>query len=102
MSQSGEWFKKTHKVTPATSFTVTKDLGESDAQTIWYNSRFYRVNFLWEKGSMMIREVKDDKPLKYYYESRSNEYYYTFDPEKKSDMVTISSRAVLNEEYCAF
>ncbi|WP_285057550.1 hypothetical protein [Pedobacter ginsengisoli] len=57
MSQSGEWFKKTYKVTPATSFTVTKDLGDSDAQTIWYNSRFYRVNLMWEKGSMMIRDI---------------------------------------------
>lgn len=57
MAQSGQWFKKTYKVTPATSFTVTKDLGDSDAQTIWYNSRFYRVNFLWEKGNMKIRDI---------------------------------------------
>ncbi|WP_276088074.1 hypothetical protein [Pedobacter sp. JY14-1] len=57
MSESGEWFKKTYKVTPATSFTVTKDLGDSDAQTIWYNSRYYRINLFWKNGNMTIRDI---------------------------------------------
>ncbi|WP_316843930.1 hypothetical protein [Pedobacter psychrodurus] len=57
MSQSGQWFKKNYKVTPATTFTVTKDLGNSDKKTIWYNSRFYRINLLWEKGSLRITDI---------------------------------------------
>lgn len=57
MAESGRWFKNKYKVTPATSFTVTKDLGDSDAQTIWYNSRFYRANFLWKNGNMLIRDI---------------------------------------------
>ncbi|WP_147243819.1 hypothetical protein [Pedobacter miscanthi] len=57
MSASGEWFKKKYKVTPATTFTVTKDLGESDKKTIWYNSRFYRLNLLWEEGTMRIADI---------------------------------------------
>jgi hypothetical protein len=57
MAESGRWFKKKYKVTPATSFTVSKDLGNSDAQTIWFNSRFYRANFLWEEGHMLIRDI---------------------------------------------
>jgi hypothetical protein len=57
MAQSGSWFKKTYKVTPATTFTVTKDLAESDKKTIWYNSRFYRINMLWEKGNMRITDI---------------------------------------------
>lgn len=57
MSSSGEWFRKTYKVTPATTFTVRKDLKESDKKTIWYNSRFYRLNLLWENGNLRITDV---------------------------------------------
>lgn len=57
MEQSGLWFKKKYKVTPATSFTVTKDLAGSDLKTAWFNSRFYRVNFLWEHNNLRIRDI---------------------------------------------
>jgi len=57
MEQSGKWFSKTYKVTPATTFTVEKDLGNSDKKTIWYNSRFYRMNILWEKSTLRIADI---------------------------------------------
>jgi hypothetical protein len=57
MEQSGLWFKKNYKVTPATSFTVNKDIEGSDLKTAWYNSRFYRINMLWENGSLRIRDI---------------------------------------------
>ncbi|WP_139298364.1 hypothetical protein [Pedobacter hartonius] len=57
LAQSGEWFKQNFKVTPATTFTVTKDLGNSDKKTMWYNSRFYRINLLWEKGLLRITDI---------------------------------------------
>jgi hypothetical protein len=57
LEQSGLWFKKNYKVTPPTSFTVTKDLEGSDLKTIWFNSRFYRINMLWENGSLRIRDI---------------------------------------------
>jgi hypothetical protein len=68
MAESGRWFKKTYKVTPATTFTVTKDLDNSDKKTIWYNSRFYRLNILWENGSMRITDIhlfNEEIPDKY-------------------------------------
>ncbi|SDF92975.1 hypothetical protein SAMN05421827_102150 [Pedobacter terrae] len=57
MEQSGKWFSKKYKVTPATTFTVEKDLGNSDKKTVWYNSRFYRMNILWEHGTMRIADI---------------------------------------------
>lgn len=57
MEQSGLWFKENYKVTPATSFVVNEDLAGSDMKTIWYNSRFYRMNVLWEKGNLRIRDI---------------------------------------------
>ncbi|WPV01124.1 hypothetical protein SNE26_05010 [Mucilaginibacter sp. cycad4] len=57
METSGRWFKKQYKVTPPTSFTVSHDFGESDLKTVWFNSRFYRVNLLWEKSNLRIRDL---------------------------------------------
>lgn len=57
MEQSGRWFSAHYKVTPPTSFSVTKDVEGSDHKTLWYNSRFYRVNMLWEGGSLRIRDI---------------------------------------------
>jgi len=68
LAQSGAWFKKTYKVTPATTFSVSKDLGASDKKTIWYNSRFYRTNLLWENGSLRIADIhlfNENLPDKY-------------------------------------
>ena len=57
LEQSGHWFKEKYKVTPATSFAVTKDIEGSDLKTIWYNSRFYRINLLWENDGLRIRDI---------------------------------------------
>jgi len=57
MEQSGRWFSANYKVTPPTSFSVTKDVEGSDRKTLWYNSRFYRMNILWEEGSLRIRDI---------------------------------------------
>lgn len=68
MEQSGLWFKKHYKVTPATSFAVSKDLEGSDLKTVWYNSRFYRMNILWENGHLRIRDIhlfNENLPDKY-------------------------------------
>jgi hypothetical protein len=57
MEASGLWFRKNYKVTPATSFSVDKDIDGSDLKTVWFNSRFYRINMLWEKGTLRIRDI---------------------------------------------
>ncbi|WP_184543757.1 hypothetical protein [Mucilaginibacter sp. FT3.2] len=57
MEQSGRWFKQNYKVTPATSFTVSKDIEGSNLKTVWYNSRYYRVNMLWEADGLRIRDI---------------------------------------------
>ena len=57
LEQSGRWFKKTYKVTPATSFTVDNDIAGSDLKTVWFDSRFYRLNILWENGNLRIRDL---------------------------------------------
>ncbi|TSD63354.1 hypothetical protein FFF34_017305 [Inquilinus sp. KBS0705] len=57
LAASGEWFKAHYKTTPATSVTVNKDMAGSDRKTVWFNSRFYRSNLLWEKGTLKFRDI---------------------------------------------
>ncbi|GAB3327102.1 hypothetical protein GCM10027299_27190 [Larkinella ripae] len=57
LEASGNWFKKTFKTTPATSFVASRDLPGQARKTVWFNSRFYRLNLLWEAGSLRIRDI---------------------------------------------
>ena len=57
LAESGKWFRQHYKITPATAVTVTEDLKGSDRKTVWFNSRFYRVNLLWENGTLRIRDI---------------------------------------------
>jgi hypothetical protein len=57
LAASGQWFREHYKITPATSVTVNEDLKGSDRKTVWFNSRFYRINLLWEKGTLRFRDI---------------------------------------------
>lgn len=57
LAESGKWFRENYKTTPATSVTVTEDLNGGTSQTVWFNSRFYRVNLLWENGTLRFRDM---------------------------------------------
>jgi len=57
LAASGQWFKEHYKVTPATSVTVNNDIAGGDKKTVWFNSRFYRANLLWDKGTLRFRDI---------------------------------------------
>ncbi|MDR3694148.1 hypothetical protein [Mucilaginibacter sp.] len=57
LAASGMWFRKKYKVTPATSVTVTKDIDGSNLKTVWFDSRFYRANLLWENNTLKFRDI---------------------------------------------
>ncbi|TCO28853.1 hypothetical protein EV200_102270 [Pedobacter psychrotolerans] len=107
MVESGLWFKKTYKVTPATSFAVTKDMEGSDQKTLWYNSRFYRMNLLWENDGLRIRDIhlfNENFPDKYTTEvATSNECSFFTLPivegylwSKKDQLSGLRLKALIN------
>lgn len=73
LATSGAWFKKKYPLTPATSVTVNEDLKGSDKKTVWFNSRFYRLNLLWEKGTLRIRDIHlfDESMASPYWDKKS-------------------------------
>lgn len=57
LAETGKWFKDKFKVTPPTSVTVLKDHSEKDLKTVWFNSRFYRANLLWDQETLRFRDI---------------------------------------------
>src|SRR6185312_11881264 len=57
LAESGKWFRENFKVTPATSVTVNHNIDGSNLKTVWFDSRFYRLNLLWENGSLRFRDI---------------------------------------------
>ena len=57
LAETGQWFRENFKTTPATSVTVMKDIDGSDCKTVWFNSRFYRANLLWEDNTLRFRDI---------------------------------------------
>lgn len=57
LADSGRWFKKRYPLTPPTSVACLDDWKDEGRKSVWYNSRFYRANFLWQDKGFFIRDI---------------------------------------------
>jgi hypothetical protein len=57
LAQSGQWFHEHFSLTPPTSVVALDDWKNQNRKSVWYNSRFYRLNVLWENGAFFIRDL---------------------------------------------
>jgi hypothetical protein len=57
LAQAGEWFRKNYSVTPPTSVVALDDWQRQGRKSVWYDSRFYRLNILWDQGAFYIRDL---------------------------------------------
>lgn len=57
LGESGRWFRKRFTLTPATAVTTVSDVRGEGNKTVWYDSRYYRANLLWEKGRFRFRDI---------------------------------------------
>jgi len=74
LAQSGKWFRRNFALTPPTAVVYLDDWRHQNRKTVWYDSRFYRLNILWDNGTFCIRDlhlfdekmasVTHDTPLK--------------------------------------
>ena len=68
LGESGAWFRSKFKSTPATSIVALEDSAKDPKRSIWYESRFYRVNLYWESDNWRIRDLhlfNEDYPERY-------------------------------------
>lgn len=57
LAESGAWFKERYPVTPASSIIGLEDWRKSGKQSLWYCSRFFRVNLLKDGARFCLRDV---------------------------------------------
>lgn len=57
LAQAGEWFHARYPLTPPTSVVALDDWKHQNHKTVWYDSRFYRLNVLWADGVFYIRDL---------------------------------------------
>ena len=80
LGESGRWFRENFATTPATAVTALDDIRIEGRKTVWYNSRYYRVNLLWEGRSFRFRDIHlfDEKVESPYYKQpgEGNQFLY--------------------------
>lgn len=57
LAQTGRWFRSHYSLTPPTAVVALDDWKHENRKTVWYDSRFYRINVLWENGAFFIRDL---------------------------------------------
>ncbi len=57
LGETGRWFKERYPLTPASSVVTTEDTRDGGRKTLWFNSRNYRANLLWEGTSLKVRDL---------------------------------------------
>jgi hypothetical protein len=55
--QTGQWFRDHYSLTPPTTVVALDDWKHENRKTVWYDSRFYRLNILWQNGAFFIRDL---------------------------------------------
>lgn len=68
LGTSGAWFRSNFKTTPASSVVALEDSNGDAKRSIWYESRFYRVNLYWEDNNWRVRDLhlfNQDYPERY-------------------------------------
>lgn len=55
--ETGRWFKEHYPVTPPSTVVTSEDYQGNGRKSLWFNSRNYRANLLWEGQSLKIRDL---------------------------------------------
>lgn len=57
LSETGQWYKDNFSMTPPTAISALTDYAGNDKKTVWYNSKYYRANLLWEGNAFRFRDI---------------------------------------------
>lgn len=58
LETSAKRYRSIYDVTPASAVTALSDWKNEGRSSVWYSSRFYRINMFWENGRFTIRDIR--------------------------------------------
>lgn len=102
LCDTGEWFQKTFKTTPAATITADTDWKkDSDKKSVWYNCKNYRANLYADSDSFRFRDmfIFDEKYSERYRDETCVNDYLQFDTLPVIDGFRYSGNAVRGGAY---
>ena len=57
LGETGRWFKETYSCTPASAICAHTAFDDENKNSVWYSTRFYRVNIYGENRNLRIRDL---------------------------------------------
>lgn len=57
LGESGEWYQENFDMTPAATYTAKNDFAGLGYQSVWYSSRYYRTNVMYDHGTVRFRDL---------------------------------------------
>ncbi|HEY3298405.1 MAG TPA: hypothetical protein VGK34_07085 [Armatimonadota bacterium] len=71
LESSARRYRSMYDVTPASAVTGRSDWKGEGRSSVWYSSRFYRINMFWEDGKFRVRDIRlfDEEYSERYLES---------------------------------
>lgn len=57
LGESGRWYQEKYAITPASAVTAHTAYDDEKKNTVWYSSRYYRINLHGEYGKIRIRDL---------------------------------------------
>jgi hypothetical protein len=81
LRDTGKWFRGRYAFTPCSAVVAATDWKHCGRRSIWYCSRFYRVNLYMEEGRLWIRDLHlfDEKYEERYLKSVCNDSSFIYD-----------------------
>lgn len=70
LGEAGKFFSENYDMTPCQSIFIDKDYSDADYKTLWFYSRFYRANVLFQNGRFWLRDL-------YLFNENFTEKYFT-------------------------
>ncbi len=68
MGEAGKWYLSQYDMTPPATYTALNAWQDKPYKTVWYSSRYYRTNLVWDNGVVRLRDlyVFDEKYKEFY------------------------------------
>ena len=57
LGESGKWYRSTYEMTPPSTVTAMSSYLDPDVKSVWYSSRYYRANLIWDHGVVRFRDI---------------------------------------------
>lgn len=57
LAETGRNFRKANPMTPPSALSAMTDYDKKGEKTVWFNSRNYRLNLMWQKDRMFVRDI---------------------------------------------